>query len=266
MADLSFSDVVDGAEVTENGALFPLSENWTQGRTAFGGYSAAVLLEAALRSQPRLPPLRSALINFTGPITAPPLVRTELLRQGRNVTTVNSRAEVDAKTAALGTFSFGQAQTSHVAYECPAKPSPAPSDTESYLPPNMPRIPARFLGNFDIKLIEGHRPFVGADRGYVRAWARHRDVAARGTITGLMALADMLPPAVFSMCSKLGPNSSMTWICNFLTDDLSTQDGWYMLESDLTIARDGYSSQVMRIWNSDGDLICDGMQSVIIFV
>lgn len=266
MTDLSLTGVLQAARPTPEGLRFPMAENWTQGRTAFGGYTAAVLLAAARRQAEDLPPLRSALINFTAPVTADPVVTPELLRRGRNVTTLAARARIDGAVVALGAFSFGAPQQSHVTVACPAPDAGAVEDTEPYLPPGMPRLPARFLENFEIRLIVGARPFTGAARGHVRVWARHRDPQARGTIEGLLCLADLLPPAIFPMLTRIGPNSSMTWICNFLTDTLATRDGWWMAETDLTAAQDGYSSQVMRIWNGAGDLVVEGMQSVIVFV
>ena len=38
-----------------------------------------------------------------------------------------------------------------------------------------------------------------------------------------------------------------------------------MMETQLTAGNGGYSSQVMRVWNTDGNMVADGMQSVIIF-
>jgi hypothetical protein len=38
-----------------------------------------------------------------------------------------------------------------------------------------------------------------------------------------------------------------------------------MLDTVLTAAQDGFSSQVMRVWNTDGDLVAEGMQSAVIF-
>lgn len=266
MADLTLGQALGAATQDESGIRYPFAENWAQGRTAYGGYSSALLLDAALRGHDALPPLRSALINFTGPISEDPLISAEVLRQGRNVSTVNARATTAGKVVAQGTFSFGKAQSSHVTYETPAPEAKAPEDTEHFFPPSMKRSPARFFENFDSRLIAGNRPFAGADHGYSRLWVRHKDESVRNNVTGLMCLADALPPAVFTMCTSLGPNSSMTWICNFLTDTYDTEDGWWMMESTLSEARDGYSSQVMRIWNSEGQLVVEGMQSVIIFI
>lgn len=265
MTDLTLETVLKGAEISPDGITFAVSDNWKQGRTAFGGYSAALLLAGARQAASDLPPLRSVLINFTGPISSPPLVSTRILRQGRNVVTVQTDAHCDGKLCAQGTFSFGVAQDSHVSQSHAAPQAQAPEETEDFLPPNIP-LPISFFKNFEVKLIEGERPFSGADRGYVRAWARHRDPAIWDQPEGLMSIADVLPPAVFSKAKKIGPNSSMTWICNFMTEELTTRDGWWMLENELSVASNGFSSQVMRVWNTDGDLVIEGMQSVVIFV
>jgi acyl-CoA thioesterase len=51
-----------------------------------------------------------------------------------------------------------------------------------------------------------------------------------------------------------------------LQDDSKTEDGWWHVETDLTAAQGGYASQVMRIWNTEGELVVEGVQSVAIFV
>ncbi len=266
MTKLSLSQVLDSSECIDGELQFPVPSNWMQGRTTYGGFSSALLLAAARRAIDDLPPLRSALINFTAPIGSPPLIETEVLRKGRNVTTINARARIEGKTAALGAFTFGQSQDSHVAFEFPAEATTQPEATEHYFPPDMPKFPIAFLENFDVRLIDGARPFAGADRGYVKVWARHNDAQMRGRMEGLIAIADLLPPAIFPTLKKPGNNSSMNWIFNVLSEDLETRDGWWLMEHQLTAGHDGYSSQVMRMWNTEGELVVDGMQSVIIFV
>ncbi len=266
MSDKSLSQVLDTAVETKTGPRFDVPENWKQGRTAYGGFAAALMLAAARRGRAELPPLRSALVNFTAPVTAAPEFLVETFRQGRNVTTLNVRASIDGRVAAQGTFSFGVAQDSHISQSCPALAAQAPEQTDPLFPSDMRRLLPRFFENFETRLIEGDLPFTAADRGYLRIWARYRDAAMRDRPEGLIGIADVLPPAVFPMCRIRGPNSSMTWICNILPEAPTTRDGWWMLETDLTAAQDGFSSQVMRIWNTDGDLVAEGMQSVVIFV
>ncbi|WP_270729914.1 thioesterase family protein [Shimia sp. Alg240-R146] len=256
----TLAEFLDRADVGQN-----VPANWAQGRTAFGGFTAAVLLRAALESDTALPPLRSAMINFTAPVTQAPDTSVEVLRQGRNVTTLEVKARVAGKVVASGTFSFGASQVSHVTDLLPAVAAPKPEDTELMIPKGR-EAPAAFFNNFEVRLIEGHRPFAGAERGHVRIWARHQDNASWDTPEGLICLGDVLPPAIFVKATKPGPNSSMNWMYNVVREDTSTRDGWYMLETDLSAAENGYSSQVMRIWNADGDLLVDGMQAVVTFV
>ncbi len=266
MSEPSLFDVLSAAEAQGDCLSYPIPQNWKQGRTTFGGFSSALMLSTVYNRHKDLPPLRSALVNFTAPISDPPLVKTEILREGRNVKTISARAEIGGIVAAQATFSFGRAQDSHVAFDCPAKPADAPEMTEYYFPPDLPRPPIPFLTNFDVRKVEGELPFMGADRGYLRLWARHNDPRMWNRTEGLIAIADLPPPAIYPTLKKPEPNSSMNWIFNVLSEDIQTRDGWFLLEHQLTAGRDGYSSQVMRVWNTEGDLIVDGMQSVIIFV
>ncbi|WP_170425188.1 thioesterase family protein [Ruegeria arenilitoris] len=265
MSELTLSQTLESAERVDDTQNYPLPPNWMQGRTGFGGFTAALLLHAARAQHPDLPPLRSAMINFTAPVTEGPDVSAEVLRQGRNVTTLLSRAQVAGRTAAVGTFSFGAPQQSQIAVEHPAKTAPNPEDTPSYLPQGLTKAPIPFLDNFDLQLIDGQLPFAGSDNGYNRVWARHRDPKMRGKLEGLIALADVLPPMVFPLLKAPTVNSSMNWMINLLSESVQTRDGWWLMENHLTAGRDGYSSQVMRMWNTDGELVVDGMQSVIIF-
>ena len=241
-----------------------MPDHWKQGRTAYGGLTAALMLSHAQTLAEGLPPLRSALINFTGPVTDAPKIVSAIQRQGRNVTTISSFAEVDDARVALGSFSFGAGRESSVTLDKPAPEAPAPDECQPFTPPGFEKFVPAFFGNFDCKLIEGDRPVSGAERGYIRAWARHVDPEARQTEVGLLCLADILPPAAMPMLKAPGPVSSMSWICNFLRPPES-EGGWFMVEADLTAARDGYSSQVMRIWNRSGELVVEGMQSIVIF-
>jgi len=104
----------------------------------------------------------------------------------------------------------------------------------------------------------------GSDEHDHYIWVRHRDEKATG-IVALLALADMPPPALMPMFSEYAPISSMTWMANILTDKPATRDGWWLLQSRAEHAIEGYSSQDMLVWNSDGEMVIAGRQSVAIF-
>ena len=109
-------------------------DHWKQGRTAYGGLTAAVMLEAARAQVQNMPPLRSALVNFTGPVTGAPALSAEVLRQGRNVTTVSARAVEDGKPVGTATFSFGASRDSSIGLDRSAPGAPAPQDCPPFIP------------------------------------------------------------------------------------------------------------------------------------
>ena len=148
MTDVTLAEVLATAEQDGTAPRYQVPENWAQGRTAFGGFTGALLVNAARRDRPDLPALRSALINFTAPVSQPPTIHAEVLRQGRNITTIATRAEIDGKVAATGTFSFGHAQESQlsVGHTAPAAPQ-GPDDTPSYFPPALKRPIAAMSGS-----------------------------------------------------------------------------------------------------------------------
>ena len=241
-----------------------MPDHWKQGRTAYGGLSAALLLARARLDHPDLPPLRSALVNFTGPVSEAPALTSRLLRRGRNVTTVATEAQGERGTVCTATFSFGAARDSSLEFDVPAPDSGSPTDHPPLIPDGQEAFAPGFTVNFDARLAAGARPMTGADRGHIRCWVRHRDPASRSGEAALLCLADVLPPAAMPMLTTFGPVSSMTWICNWLRGP-ETDSGWYLVEAEANAARGGYSSQTMRVWNRAGELVIEGMQSIVIF-
>jgi len=241
-----------------------IPENWRQGRTAYGGLTSALMLAAAIKRFDDLPPLRSALINFVGPVTDSPTLRSNLERQGRNVTSISATAHVGEKAVGRADFLFGAARHSHINVDFPAPPAIAPDDAPPFTPEAIRNTVPGFFHNFDTRLIAGGRPMMG-DEGYIRTWSRHRHEVSRTGIESLLCIGDVLPPAAMPLMRTFAPISSMSWIFNVLVDSPTTEDGWWHIESRLTAARGGYSSQVMRIWNTKGQLVVEGLQSIAIF-
>jgi len=264
-AKAGWADIHAAMTVQGDGFSVDIPENWRQGRTAYGGLTSALMLAGAMKQFEDLPPLRSALINFVGPVTDSPTLYSNLQRQGRNVTSVSAEAKVGEKSVGRAEFLFGAARTSHIDVDFPAPSAPAPENTDLFTPPAMRDVVPGFFHNFDTRLIAGGRPMMGSDEGYIRTWSRHKHEASRTGIESLLCIGDVLPPAAMPLMKSFAPISSMSWIFNVLMDDPTTTDGWWHVESRLTAARDGYSSQVMRIWNTDGQLAVEGMQSIAIF-
>lgn len=261
-----FNDIATSMTKYEGGWRGTIPENWRQGRTAYGGLTAGLSLVAALKDFTNLPPLRSAVFNFIGPVTDDPVFSSRLLRKGRNVTSVETEGRIGEDTISTATFIFGAARESDLSVKHPAPPAPPPEDCEAFTPEFARDFVPIFFHNFDTRLIAGARPMSGAKEGYIRTWSRHHDEASRDSMTSFVTLGDVLPPAALPMFTKMGPVSSVNWMLNILVDDPVTTDGWWHVETTLTAASGGYASQVMRYWNTDGVLVAEGMQAVAIFV
>lgn len=267
MTEAGFSDLA--AAMTRKGDDYHahIPAHWRQGRTAYGGLTAGLAYEAAARHFDDLPPLRSVMVNFIGPVGEDTHFTPSVLRRGKNVVSINVDAMCGGAIGARVTLVFGASRESHISVDGPpADKTKQPEDYDAFTPPHNAKFVPPFFHQFETRLIEGGRPMEGAKDGFIDVWSRHTHVGARDTIGGLVTIGDVLPPAAMPLFKKVGPVSSVTWMLNLLTDAPKTQNGWYRLDTRLTAASNGYSSQKMHIWNTDGDLIAEGMQSIAIFV
>lgn len=241
-----------------------VAENWLQGRTFYGGLTAALCLEGALRTLPDLPPLRSAEIAFIGPAEGEVSVKAEILRQGKSVTFVGADLSGEGGLAARAVFAFGLARASMFnRHFTPMPDLQGPDAAGLFFPPGIDG--PVFARNFDVRLAKGGVPMSSSAEHDHFIWVRHRDPKAT-SIAALLALADMPPPAVMPMFPAFARISSMTWGLNFLTDRPTTEDGWWLLESRAENAAEGYSSQDMFVWSRSGEPVIAGRQSVAIFI
>lgn len=260
---MNFSDLISSAETSGGKLRIVIPDDWMQGRTTYGGLSAALCLEAALRAVPDLPPLRSALVSFIGPAGGAVEGEARILRQGKSVTFIEADVSGESGLATRCAFAFGASRPSIFERTwTPAPSMPPPEDCPPFVPEGMG---PNFAAHFDTGLAKGARPGTGSDEHDHFIWVRHRDEQASG-MAALVALADMPPPAVLPMFPEFKPVSSMTWHMNFLNDAPQTRDGWWLLQSRAESASQGYSSQDMLVWNRDGDLVIAGRQSVAIFL
>ena len=259
-----WADIRASLHTAEIGFQADIPANWKQGRTTYGGLTSALMLAAANQSFDNLPPLRSALINFVGPVTDNPILTANLERKGRNVTSVSAGAHIGDQAVGRAEFLFGAARNSKINLDFPAPKAMSPDAAEAFTPEAAHGMVPQFFHNFDTRLIAGARPMMG-NEGYIRTWSRHKDAASRDGVEALLCLGDVLPPAAMPLMRSFAPVSSMSWMFNLLSDNPQTDDGWWHVEARLTAANGGYSSQVMRIWNTDGELVVEGMQSIAIF-
>lgn len=259
----SFSELLDSLKSLGSGeSIVSITDNWMQGRTTYGGLSAALCLQAVVNDFDDLPPLRSAQINFIGPAGGQVSITTKLMRRGRSVAYVSAVMTSEKGLETHAVFCFGARRESRLNRDFTFAPR-VPSIAESSDFSDSGSRPA-FTKNYDCLLAQGAKPLSGSNAHEHYYWIRHKDKHAQN-LCSLIGIADMPPPAVMSLFKEAAPISSMTWMVNFLSDDIATEAGWWLVRSAAEHARDGYSSQDMQVWNAKGNLVISAMQNVAIF-
>lgn len=259
----TFSELLSGMESTEPGALdITIPETWMQGRTTYGGLSAALCLEAAYACFEGLPPLRSAQVAFIGPAGGKLKLKPTLLRQGKSVNYVAVDMFGEQGLATHTVFCFGKGRDAKLqASSIPSPKVAVPEASERFIPEGFGPT---FLQHFEQKLARGARPAAGASIADHHIWVRHKPHSHHGFV-GLIALADMPPPAIIATLDEMPPLSSMTWMINFLSESIETEDGWWLMRSLNEHAQNGYASENMTLWNRQGQAIMTAKQNITIF-
>ena len=258
----SFTDLM--AEAATGTAT--ITEDWMQGRTTYGGLSAALCYSIAREQRPEGMTLRSAQIGFVGPAGGPVTLSAEVLRQGKSACYVSADVRSEQGIATRALFVFGAPRDSHVSIEKIAAPPKVggPEDVQSFFPPAAAHRRPAFTENFNMRLAGGALPMSGASDAEMTLWMRHRDEGAKGLIA-LLAIGDAPPPAAMAVFTQPARISSMNWSIEMLTSDPVTEDRWYLAHHTSPQAADGYCVQDMTMWNTSGEPMMIGRQTVAIF-
>ena len=251
---MSLPEILAAATFDGTALSADIGENWLQGRTAYGGVSAAIALAAAKASVPDLPPLRSAQIAFVSPLAGQVTATPVLLRRGKNSAFVGVDVVSEAGVGLRALFLFMAPRESAIVHDDLPMPAIAMPDAEM----DPARVPQGFLRNFEIMPWE-------RGKGTLHAWRRLRERAGLDPEIELVAIADALPPAAMSLIDGWGPISTTTWQLNII-DGGASPDGWFLLESVADQAADGASAQYMAIWNREGLAVATATQSVALFL
>ncbi len=254
---ISLPQLLATAEHMETGIRSEVPPNWLQGRTAYGGLSSALALTAAKQIEPDLPPLRSAQVAFVGPLSGAVTATATKLRRGRNAAFIQSDVVSAAGVGLRTNFVFMSRIESAIDHDTttPTRHLPPAADAALETGPE-----GFFTCNFNY--LDLHAECGPAQ--WLR-WVRLIDRDGLDPAVELMAVADSLPPATARLLPKATPLSSLTWQINILEPAPTSRDGWWLLGAETDSARNGYSSQTMRMWNSDGTLVAEGTQSVAFF-
>jgi acyl-CoA thioesterase len=259
-----FLELVSGADPIPDGFALSIPPDWHQGRTAYGGFSSALALTAAMQVGGELPPLRSAQISMIAPLSGAVEARARVLRRGRNATWVSAEIAGEGGIGLTASFVFMSPieSTLQINDQPPPAALIAPEDARPFINPNAPQF---LQHHFDVRFA---LPRGEEKRPELCWWVRVRQPATDGPpldpMVELLLTADALPPGVMPLLKPGVPVSTMQWQVNLLTPAPKTDD-WWLLRSASDYAEAGCSSQTMAIWNTRGEPMLTGMQSIALF-
>ena len=261
-----FEELIQLQQPDGDGWSATVTDDWLQGRSAFGGLQATFAVKA-MRALVADQPLRVLQVTFLAPVPAGRVrVQARILRAGKNATHVEARLYDGEQTLCVVIGIFGATRESSITVR-PEQPALITEQKPLTLP-NVPGITPVFLQHFDVRWLRGQLPFTGAKRADAVIGVGFRETGSPLNSMSelhLTSLADVIPPLAITMLKKPAPASSMTWMLEFLADryDHLPLQGW-RFDTEVLSAGSGYTSQTAMIWAPDGSPALLSRQNMVV--
>ena len=246
-----------------------LPSGWLQGRTIFGGLIAGVLIQKAQSVVNAAQQLLSCYVTFVGPVqSGKARLTTEILRQGKSVTTLEVRLWQDDAVQSILVASFGLQRDSRINVRhlpsIPDYPMPEQLQKTTYIEGLMPQ----FLQQFELCWAEGSYPMAGSTQPDFGGWCRfapnlHQNRELK--LADLFGLMDVWPPGVLPLFKTPAPASSLTWHITYLSPVAYSLQDWFKYKVVTEYAEQGYATEYAYLWDCEDRLIAVFRQTVAIF-
>jgi len=262
MTDRTLAEIL--ADIDSPVAKTRVSPVWMQGRAAFGGLGAAMAAKGMRTLLAEEKPMRSLMVSFVGPIPAEDVtVRSELLREGKNVTQATVRIMAGDAVCLQAAAAFGDARNTKSAAptaEFNAEPRDSVPSVEAVRAPVPP-----FISNFDVHWTGGGIPMSNTGARRLGQWVRNKTDMSAFPLEKIVAIADIPPPIILAHYDQRVLASSLSWSLEFVRPAHEVKSDWFYLDYDLDAAAGGYCQQSGRIFTEDGDLVALSRQCMTYF-
>ncbi|MEO8281036.1 MAG: thioesterase family protein [Ideonella sp.] len=265
LARRTIETVGHGAQVS-----FDVTEDWLQGRTAFGGLTSALGAQA-MRDLPAPMPagasLRALQTSFVGPVGAGPLcVEAVLLRDGKSVRQVQATMRQGGQVCAvmLGVFANDRQSTMRRVrpQRPPATQAPGAIAVHEYRDGATPR----FLRHFDLRWDDGPMPGSGGSGMLTRIHMRMRAVEGLSDELVMVMMADVSPTPATGQFQQPAPASSVSWALELRPLSRSEDTaGWWRADNESVMVDGGYVNHTARLWAPSGELAALAYQVVSVY-
>lgn len=256
-------------QVNEQPSL-TLDPSWGQGRTTFGGMSAALIMRRLNGQAEQLGELRSLNIAFCGPLfTDQPFeIESQTIRAGKSVAHLQGSVVQDDKTATLVNACFSRERESDIQVEAQAVSVPAIEAGQKL--PFIKGLTPDFVEHIDFIYHSGQFPFTNSKLNHIHGMMRFSDNPSCFTNEHLIALIDAWPPTVLQKLKTLAPCATVTWSLELVTplsqlkQPLQGSDYLYY-EAEIRQADNGYAHTEARIYTLDGTLLALSRQLITVY-
>lgn len=270
---MTFNELINQLRYCDERELYTatITANWLQGRTTFGGLTAALAQRAMMLTLDKPLPLRGMNVQFMGPVGEGEVtIAVDVLRQGKSVTFLQASVCQNGRVGAMVQAAFGAARPSEI-HVAPSLLANVPSADQSFMLPKQVAGKPAFTAHFDMAWAVGSGPMSGSEDAKCGCWVR-LDEPHDINEAYLIALADILPPAVIQMFKQPAPLSTVTWhmtplvdVAQQVSEGVFKPGDWWYVELDALGSDSGYSQQIATIYHQSGVAVASSHQSIALF-
>lgn len=240
-------------------------EHWAQGRTTFGGLTAAILCQATARNVDPDRDLRSVTIGFVRPLEmgVPFTIELETLASGKTVTIRSAQLIQTGKVRATAQVDYVKPLDSQVVIT-PFQPPPltAVGDEVALAGEQLPA----FFQHFDNHVATDGIPFRSHAVPELGGWMRFREAPQAITNAHLICMIDSWPPTASPHYEGFKPLSTLSWTMHLTQAASAVSPSDYLgYLAKVSFGQNGLSASDAVIWAPDGRLLARSYQTNIIY-
>jgi acyl-CoA thioesterase len=245
-----------------------VSEDWSQGRTVFGGLIAALANQSMRARIPAERSLRALQIVYVGP-NIPGEIQFEpaILREGKAVTLASCAVRSMGEVSATVTAMYGTSRESMLNIQPAAEiVSTIPAQLND-VAKNRPGFLPGFTQHYDQRWARGSMPFSRATASDMSVYVRYRDEGAQPiTEAHALAMMDAIPSPALALMEKPSPASTLSWTLEILDHQFNfPADEWWRLDAVVDAAIDGYVTHSGVVVNPAGRVAAISRQVVVVY-
>lgn len=247
-----------------------INGSWGQGRTLFGGLTAALAYEKISNKVDSNRPLRSLSVNFSGQALAdvPFIISEQLLSDGKSISQINGQVIQNDRIVTQVCACFGIERASTIEIPSPKESLPEIGNNQrlNYIKGLTPE----FVQHFEFEYCKGQFPFSNSPFNELAGWVRFKDDDTPLTEARLIALIDAWPPTILQKLKSLAPCATVSWNLELLQpisslDQSTSNNKWLYYDAVIKQAHHGYAHTEAKIYAQDGTLLALSRQLIAVY-